>query len=406
MLALALRLAAGAWWHARHQGEFGFGDSESYWRLAESLAQQQPYQYGDDLGRVFRMPGYPLLLSGLYRLAGAEPPIIWARWLSAGLGTLAVASIYILGRTICDPHVGLAAALVVAVLPEAVASGALVLSEAPFAPLAVLHLAAWAAALGAVTMRRAMAWSFVAGVLAGGATLMRPSWLLMVPFAACVLLLLRPARLRTAALAGVMLAALALVLAPWWVRNAHLTGHFVPTTLQVGASLYDAWNPAAHGGSDMAPVDRLAARRRAEMIGLDPVETEYQLDARLRAAAVDWARQHPSEAMRLAAVKFLRMWNVWPNEAAFRGWPFRLAIACSYVPLMACAACGAWKLRHNAAAWLCWLPAVYLTLVHLVFVSSIRYRGPALLPLAVLAAAAVIQRAVPTGRPLAPPPNG
>ena len=28
---------------------------------------------------------------------------------------------------------------------------------------------------------------------------------------------------------------------------------------------------------------------------------------------------------------------------------------------------------------LCWLPAVYLTLLHVVFVSSIRYRDPAML---------------------------
>ena len=59
----------------------------------------------------------------------------------------------------------------------------------------------------------------------------------------------------------------------------------------------------------------------------------------------------------------------------------------TYVPLMLVAGLG---LRRAASFdWpvvLCWLPAVYFTLLHTVFVSSIRYRQPAMLGLIVLAA--------------------
>jgi 4-amino-4-deoxy-L-arabinose transferase-like glycosyltransferase len=419
LVALALRLAGGWVWQSRLDGRFGFGDSESYWTLGRSVAFGQSYRYGD--ARVFRTPGYPALLAPIFFLGGSEPSVMWARAESALFGVLAVVGVWWLGRQLFDARTGLVAAWIAAVYPGAIAISALVLSEAAFCPLMLAHLILWTAAWRASSPRRTAVLSGVAGLVAGAATLVRPSWLLFVPFAVAVGLVLGKPRRRHLGIGAMMLAGLLVAMMPWWIRNARATGqnmgfwdavmvrwickdpvpgHFVPTTLQVGTSLYDGLGPQATGASDMAFVDRFAEeeRLRAVPVGDGTFESfEYQLDQRLRAESLAWSRAHPGRAVQLAAIKLVRLWNVWPNQATFSMWYLRLAVLLTYVPVMVLAAAGIGKTIHRGWPYvLCWLPAVYFTLLHVVFVSSIRYRQPAMLALMVLAAGAIALR---SGRP-------
>ena len=93
----------------------------------------------------------------------------------------------------------------------------------------------------------------------------------------------------------------------------------------------------------------------------------------------------------LAAIKLVRLWNLWPNERQFSTWPIRLAVALGYLPVLALGLAGAvGSFRRGWPYVLCWLPAAYFTLLHVVFVSSIRYREPAMLALMVLAAGRIL----------------
>ena len=137
-----------------------------------------------------------------------------------------------------------------------------VLSEAAFCPLLMAQLVVSAAAWQRAGMKSHAVLALLAGVIAGAATLVRPSWLLFVPLSLLLgLLTLRNlgqhVRFGVCALVG-----LALVMMPWWLRNYRATGHFVATTLQVGASLYDGWNPHATGASEMSFVPEFAALER------------------------------------------------------------------------------------------------------------------------------------------------
>jgi hypothetical protein len=242
-------------------------------------------------------------------------------------------------------------------------------------------------------LRTLSMWSIVGGLAGGAATLVRPSHLLFMPFA-LALAMLGGSRRRNIVIGAFMMAGFAVVMTPWWLRNYHVTGKFIATTLQMGASLYDGLNPHATGGSDMRFVSEFVdAQRQADAAADLPLAGtfEMRLDDRLRSAAIRWARRHPQRVLQLAGAKFLRMWSPWPNAAEFQGRLFRWrwTVFVTYMPLMVAAGWGLYCHRHRGwPCLLCVLPALYLALLHLVFVSSIRYREPAMLPLIVLAAAA------------------
>jgi len=396
LLAFAARATAAFWWNARHADAFPLGDSDSYWRLANTVAAGEKYQYGGPNGKVFRAPGYPVLLAAWFKVAGTSPRT--ARYLGAFLGTLGVGAVMLLAHQFGSRIGTLWAGLLAALYPGAISTSVLLLSESPFVPLMLLQLYLWGRARSS-PRRSAYRWAGAAGLTAAIACLVRPSWLLFAPFTIAYFSIvatatswriakknasIRPDRWRDVRIAFVVLATLCVGMSPWWVRNYREVGKFVPTTLQVGASLYDAWNPRATGGSDMwfsAPeYERAVSLRRADGRLPDGEVMEVYLDNRLKKRAISWFRQHPSEAAVLAGRRISIFWNPWPRGNVISSEAARHGIAVGFLAMLA--AIG-WAVRKRST-WekpveLLWLPAVYFTLIHTVFVSSIRYRQPAIL---------------------------
>ena len=191
-IAMAVRLGAAFVLQSRLGGRFCLGDSESYWRLGTAIANGTPYEYGPLHARVFRTPGYPVLLAPVVRFFGeGGGGVAMARVEAALLGTLSVGLVWWLARRLFDQPSAWIAGGLAAVYPGAIAVGTLVLSEAPFCPLMLLQLILWIVAWHSTTAGRRAAAGFAAGLAAGAAALMRPDWLLFTPLAAAVSVLAR-----------------------------------------------------------------------------------------------------------------------------------------------------------------------------------------------------------------------
>lgn len=394
LIALLVRVAIARHYHSRvaPNALFEFGDSETYWKLGETIFLNQPYEYGPRKYRVMRTPGYPALLAGLMQLTGRAAKPWDARLLSVALGVIAVAMAYGLGQWLFGSRTGLFAAAITTLAPCAVASSVFVLAEAPFIVVMLAQLAAWWAWLTTDSPRRAMLFASLVGVLAGIGVLIRPSWLLFTPFALAGAMLayrkspsLRALQIAPAAVCLVFLAA---TMGLWWARNYQASNRFIATTLQAGPSLYDGWRPDADGASDMRFVEEFEREAdQDESIPKTGIKREMVLNDRMSSAAWNWARQNPLRALQLAGIKFLRMWNVVPNFSEMQSPALRLTVLLGYLPVMIIAALGVWKFRSRTDVLLvCLLPAIYFSLLHMIYVGSIRYRQPAMFPLFILSA--------------------
>jgi len=383
-----------------------FPDTEYYWLLARTIRAGTTYdvvEWGNIHHLALRTPGYPLFLAACQTVFGESP--LAARLVQAALGTASVWLVYRLTRQFdagSDPQpvavplrstVPLYAAAFAALDPYSVAISELLLSEALFIPLMLLLL--WGLATlwrmidepepdrARVAPWRAGLLALLTGTAGGAAVLTRPSFALFLPavllgwLIACV-----PGRdryRRSAAWRGsvLVLVGFVLVMSPWWIRNARIYGRFVPTSLWLGASLYDGLNPTATGASDMDFRDQPPFRT------LD----ELDQDGTLTRRALEFAWSDPLRVLKLAVIKLGRYWSPWPNADDYRSPALAVASAVVVVPIYLLVIAGAWDRRRDPRALVLLAgPVLYFCAVHLVFVSSVRYRISGELPAMALAA--------------------
>ena len=139
--------------------------------------------------------------------------------------------------------------------------------------------------------------------------------------------------------------------------------------------------------------------------------SEYEVDQHFRKLAWQFVRENPVQTTKLAWIKLVRFWNLWPNSAQFDGWAARLLLASFFLPVLICAVYGGWlmirkrppspletsvtrllessPLPGSAIIFCTGGPILYFCLLHLLFVSSLRYRLPTEYPLVILSAIGV-----------------
>ncbi|HEX5138258.1 MAG TPA: hypothetical protein VFY93_14875 [Planctomycetota bacterium] len=312
-------------------------ERDRYLPIARSLREGEGFAIA---GRptAQSMPLWPAVLSLLP--AGEQ-----GRWLAALFSTLALPVAWAVGRKLAEPKIALLALALLAVdLDQAVLGGS-ILAEPLFTLLLCLFALAWA--------HGRVGWAALA---LAAAVLTRPEAAL-IPFALA-------AFGREWRRPLVLLAAVAIAVAPWAHRNQRVFGTFVPLTSTAGIAFHSGMNA---GDLELPFRKRGEARnvkyRHARDLAGQGIEVTYsrtKLDE-----ALAFARERPGAAAGILLSKFLQLWT--PLQRKGTSAVYALATLLSWWAV--------WRgVRFRPA--LVGPMLVVMTLVGLAFLSIPRYRAP------------------------------
>lgn len=380
----------------------GIGDWFFYHRganlLADGMGFVDPFQValGNPSPSAGHPPLYTLVLGGVSWLGGTTP--LWHRSVGLLLGAVTIVLVGLLAQRVAGDRVGLVAAGIAALYPAFVAVDGALMSETLYSPLVA---GMFLAALALVRAPRARTAALLGAVI-GLAALTRSEALLFVPFLVFPLAV-AAVPWRHAALA---VAACILVIAPWTIRNAVQLDAFVPISTNDSTVLAGANCDLTYHGEDLGLWNLQCISPRRKRAEAEQAEI-------WREEGIDYAREHPGRLPVVAAVRLLRVWDLWQPRrqvlfAEGRHIRVQQAAIAAYFVLAAFAIAGGaalWRRRRVEVL-------VLLTAVVVVSVTAVtgygvsRLRHAAEIPLVVLAAAGLVwaweRRAA---RRPAPPPR-
>jgi hypothetical protein len=332
-------------------------DQVEYLELGRNLLQKHSLEFHDErfdqTVRAYRTPGYPLLIA----VCGANLRFI--RIVQTLIDTSTVLAAYLLARKWLSPGASLFAGFIVAVNPFLIYFAGLILSETLF-----IAMLAWG---------MAMLCRFTGPLLLALSVMVRPSAVLLP-------LVLPMARRGTGwkpVLQGVC--ATCVILTIWGFRNHRVLDHWIFSATDRGITLYDGFNARADGSSDQSFIYDMP-----QLWKMSEVERSAYLAQRAR----EFALAHPATVLRLTLQKIARTWSPIPLSTEYGSRRMYVAVAACYsIPLDLLVLLGLWSgsLPRAAKVYLM-IPAIYFTLAHGLSVGSLRYRIPAEVPMAVVAA--------------------
>lgn len=406
LVLLALTIRAAMLWVAGNSVMApwsGGGDMPAYILLAQNLVTGNGYTYAH-VPSAWRTPAYPLVIAGAMDLFGAHF-VLAVRFFQVCMALLAAYFCMRAARLFFGKTASKIALLAALFFPTLAYFSGEILSESLAAFFMALFL--WILAEDAVNPL----WISTAGMglAVGAGAMFRPNFVAVGALALAGSWLSRRAHRMRLQLALIPLC-VALVFAPWILRNYQVFGRFVLSTKSGADALCGALNPESRFNSGWEN------RMRALVGYVLPNDLETNAPSRLalgseielnrkcwQATRQVWAEMGWGALASWALRKWATYWLsldqlLHPGHISRTNRLLHLAAVVFYWALLAAACAGWWNLRVARPRLALTLLgyAVLMTLIHMPFVMDSRIRAPLIDPLIAVLAGGVAGRWLPS----------
>ena len=177
----------------------------------------------------------------------------------------------------------------------------------------------------------------------------------------------------------------AVMMSPWWVHNYTKHNEIVRLNLGYGVVLYSGNNPMNVTGGGIGDLDYDTTILNSYS---DPIEK----DVALRSKAEKYISDNPAHFYEMMWVKFKRVWSLFPFHKQVNQNIMAIITTISLLPILI-ASFGTLVFRRDILLYLTPLIGfiVYLTLVHMITIGSIRYRYPMEIILILIASPSLVK---------------
>ena len=162
---------------------------------------------------------------------------------------------------------------------------------------------------------------------------------------------------------------------PWWIHQYNKYGEIVRLNLGDGIVLYSGNNPLnKSGGGVLDPIKG----PDMDMSFFDAIDDPIEKNKQMKSKAFGYIISNPSHFFKMMGVKFIRFWRLWPYSPQYEKPLYMIASIFSYGICLLLSIGFLVTIKFNDLKKIAPILMVisYLCLIHMVTISSIRYRLP------------------------------